>query len=99
MASDRHPRADHARADAVFDAGACAARSRGALAGAAVALPQGTQAPFVCRVAAPPPTEAARPAVTAPPVRGTSAVPTLSQAARPGTVRNPFDDTDRDSTQ
>lgn len=52
----------------------------------------------------PPPTPAApadavRPAAEAPAVRGTSTVPTLSSAARPGTVRNPFDDTDRDSTQ
>jgi hypothetical protein len=53
----------------------------------------------------PPPTAAtpvdpsARPAVAAPVVRGTSTVPTLSSAARPGTVRSPFEDTDRDSTQ
>lgn len=45
------------------------------------------------------PVDAARPAAEAPAVRGTSTVPTLSSAARPGTVRNPFEDTDRDSTQ
>ena len=52
----------------------------------------------------PPPTPAtpadpARPAAAAPAVRGTSTVPTLSSAARPGSVRSPFEDTDRDSTQ
>jgi len=51
----------------------------------------------------PPPTpaqtDAARPAPAAPAVRGTSTVPTLSSAARPGSVRSPFEDTDRDSTQ
>jgi len=45
------------------------------------------------------PVDAARPAAAAPAVRGTSTVPTLSSAARPGSVRNPFEDTDRDSTQ
>lgn len=40
-----------------------------------------------------------RPAPAAAAVRGTSTVPTLSTAARPGSVRNPFEDTDRDSTQ
>ena len=45
------------------------------------------------------PVDAARPAAATPAVRGTSTVPTLSSAARPGSVRNPFEDTDRDSTQ
>ena len=45
------------------------------------------------------PVDAARPAAAAPAVRGTSTVPTLSSVARPGSVRNPFEDTDRDSTQ
>jgi hypothetical protein len=49
--------------------------------------------------AATPADAAARPPVAAPAVRGTSTVPTLSSAARPGTVRSPFEDTDRDSTQ
>jgi hypothetical protein len=52
----------------------------------------------------PPPTPAtpadtARTPVAPPAVRGTSTVPTLSSAARPGSVRSPFEDTDRDSTQ
>ena len=47
----------------------------------------------------PAPGDAARPATTPPGVRGTSNVPTLSSAARPGTIRSPFEDTDRDSTQ
>ncbi|HKW82594.1 MAG TPA: DUF2726 domain-containing protein [Burkholderiaceae bacterium] len=45
------------------------------------------------------PVDAARPAAPAPAVRGTSTVPTLSTAARPGSVRSPFEDSDRDSTQ
>ena len=45
------------------------------------------------------PADAVRPATEAPAVRGTSNVPTLSSAARPGSVRSPFEDTDRDSTQ
>jgi hypothetical protein len=50
--------------------------------------------------ATPTDTAAARPApAAAPAVRGTSTIPTLSSAARPGTVRSPFEDTDRDSTQ
>ena len=45
------------------------------------------------------PADAARAPAAPPAVRGTSTVPTLSSAARPGSVRNPFEDTDRDSTQ
>ena len=47
----------------------------------------------------PAPADATRAPAEPPVVRGTSVVPTLSTAARPGTVRNPFDETDRDSTQ
>jgi len=55
----------------------------------------------------PPPAATATPAdmavrstaAAAPTVRGTSTIPTLSSAAKPGSVRNPFEDTDRDSTQ
>ena len=45
------------------------------------------------------PAEEARAPAAAPAVRGTSSVPTLSSAVRPGSARNPFEDTDRDSTQ
>ena len=44
-------------------------------------------------------TSASATTTTAPSARAGMNVPTLSSAARPGTVRSPFDDSQRDSTQ